>query len=227
MFFQERIRGIRADDQVLEIGPGSDPHPRSDVLLELQYDKEEDRKAQFGHGTGLQTEKKIVYYDGRVFPFEDKSFDYVICSHVLEHVDDVEGFLKEIFRVASKGYFEYPLAYYEYLYNFDVHLNLLKFEQGMLYCMKKSQTHLDEFKGIQIFYLDALRKGHSGHIENLLPLMMEGFEWEQPFKFTATKNMADILWKNYEIPLFKPVSSNNYSAFYHFKAMVRKLIHLK
>jgi SAM-dependent methyltransferase len=226
MFFPQKIKNIRPGDRVLEIGPGSDPHPRSDVLLELKYGTDEDRKAQFGHGTGLQSDKKIVFYDGTIFPFADQSFEYVICSHVLEHVDNVEFFLKEIFRVASKGYMEYPLAYYEYLYNFDVHLNLLKFDQGILYCLKKEDTRLNDFKEIQSFYLNALRNGHSSHIDNLLPLMMEGFEWEHDFKVKRTEVLSDVLWKAYEIPALPQPSEKEFSAYHHFKAMIRKLLHL-
>ncbi|MEA3506327.1 MAG: class I SAM-dependent methyltransferase [Elusimicrobiota bacterium] len=36
-------------------------------------------------------------------PFKDNSFDYVICSEVLEHVEYLEATLKEISRVLKKG----------------------------------------------------------------------------------------------------------------------------
>jgi len=126
MFFPQRITKIKESDKVLEIGPGADPHPRSDVLLELEFESQEDYSRQFGHDRKLETKKKILFYDGKSFPFKDKEFDYVICAHVLEHVEDVESFLSELFRVSKRGYVEYPLAYYEYLYNFDVHLNFVK-----------------------------------------------------------------------------------------------------
>src|SRR5258706_12316663 len=125
MFFPERIKNIKPADNVLEIGPGATPHERSDVLLEKKFDTPEDYESQFGHMEKLVTEKKIVFYKGDMFPFGDKEFDYVICSHVLEHVDNPVKFLSEVFRVGGRGYFDYPLIYYEYLYNFSVHLNLL------------------------------------------------------------------------------------------------------
>jgi SAM-dependent methyltransferase len=40
-----------------------------------------------------------VFYDGRVFPFRDASFDSALCSKVLEHVFEPEKFLSEIHRV--------------------------------------------------------------------------------------------------------------------------------
>lgn len=36
-------------------------------------------------------------------PFPDRTFDKIICSEVLEHIDDYEGVLKEIQRVLKPG----------------------------------------------------------------------------------------------------------------------------
>ncbi len=36
-------------------------------------------------------------------PYESGSFDVVLCSHVLEHVDDDKKAVKELFRVLRKG----------------------------------------------------------------------------------------------------------------------------
>ena len=36
-------------------------------------------------------------------PFEDNSFDLVLCNHVLEHIIDDQKAMKELFRVMKKG----------------------------------------------------------------------------------------------------------------------------
>ena len=36
-------------------------------------------------------------------PFEDNSFDVIMCNHVLEHVQDDKKVIKEFFRVIKKG----------------------------------------------------------------------------------------------------------------------------
>jgi len=41
-------------------------------------------------------------------PFKDKEFDYVILSHVLEHVPNLIEFVKEVERVSKAGYIELP-----------------------------------------------------------------------------------------------------------------------
>ena len=44
-------------------------------------------------------------------PFEDKQFDYVILSHVLEHVGDPIEFIKEVQRIGKAGYIELPTRF--------------------------------------------------------------------------------------------------------------------
>lgn len=43
------------------------------------------------------------FYDGKVLPFQNNSFDGVICTQVLEHVPDPRGVLSEIYRVTNVG----------------------------------------------------------------------------------------------------------------------------
>jgi ubiquinone/menaquinone biosynthesis C-methylase UbiE len=48
-------------------------------------------------------------YDGKHIPYEDKSFDFVYATHVLEHVTDERGFLHEMERVTRRYvYVEVP-----------------------------------------------------------------------------------------------------------------------
>ena len=41
-------------------------------------------------------------------PFKDNEFDYIIASHVAEHVEDISFFFNELSRVGKKGYIEVP-----------------------------------------------------------------------------------------------------------------------
>jgi SAM-dependent methyltransferase len=206
MFFKDRIKNIKPSDKVLEIGPGADPYFRSDVLLEKKFGTEEEYVSQFGNAQKLKTDKPVIFYDGDRFPFADKEFDYVICSHVLEHVENVELFLSEVFRVAGKGYFEYPLIYYDYLYNFDVHVNYLKFDQGCLKYMKKNKSSLSEFKPVQEFFYQSLNRGYDQIVRDLLYFFMEGYEWEKPFAVKQVSTIQEVCITDAAIPLLKPVS---------------------
>ncbi|TWJ26350.1 methyltransferase domain-containing protein [Geobacter argillaceus] len=197
MFFSELIKNIKSTDKVLEIGPGANPHPRADVLLEKVFENPTEKKEQRGNTPELNTSKKIIFYNGDKFPFKDYEFDYVICSHVLEHIDNVEYFISELFRVAKKGYVEYPTLYYEYLFNFEVHKNIFKYDAGgFLYYIKKIETPISCFQPVQSVFLEALNQGYSTFVDDLKAIMFEGFEWEHPFELKKTNYIEKLCFNN-------------------------------
>ena len=46
---------------------------------------------------------KITKADITKIPFEDNSFDFIICSHVLEHIPNDRLAMSELYRVLSKN----------------------------------------------------------------------------------------------------------------------------
>ncbi len=106
---------IRADDFVLEIGSGHNPKTRSDVLCDKFIEDDEQR------GGKIITDRPIIEADGQFLPFIDNAFDYVICSHVLEHVEDPKQLIAELTRVANRGYIETPSEIGERIYGWHYH----------------------------------------------------------------------------------------------------------
>ena len=53
-------------------------------------------------------EKNFLKLNSKNLPFKDKEFDFVIASHVLEHVEDFKFFINELERISDKGYIELP-----------------------------------------------------------------------------------------------------------------------
>ena len=51
---------------------------------------------------------ELIVSSAEKLPFKDKEFDFVYSSHVIEHVEDVSYFIKEIERISYKGYIELP-----------------------------------------------------------------------------------------------------------------------
>ena len=82
--------------KVLDIGCGYTAHKNATVVCDVQ------------DLSNIYKEKDFVKLTSNILPFKDKEFDFVIASHVIEHVKDVEIFIKELQRVSSKGYIELP-----------------------------------------------------------------------------------------------------------------------
>ena len=189
MFFPERIASIEQNDRVLEIGPGGTPHPRANVFLEKIYENPDDARRQRGKTPALKTDKEIFFYEGDKFPFNDDEFDYVICSHVLEHVENVDIFISEINRIAKKGYLEYPTVYYDYIYDFPEHTTFVLKRKNTINWMLKKETCLDKFKNVNSLFYQSLMKGHNGIIDDLKEFLFQGFEWSDVI---ITKHVTDI-----------------------------------
>ena len=229
MFFANRIKSIKPTDKVLEIGPGATPYFRSDVFLELHYENEKERIAQSGHVGILETEKTIVYYDGTKFPFSDKEFDYVICSHVLEHVPDADFFLKELQRVAKKGYLEFPTVYYDYLYNFPEHQLFLLEKDGIINWMTKEESGLMKYAPIQSFFYRTCELGYYDTIDNFKEYFFQGFEWFETIKSIHVDKMDLITYSDEIINLEPKHNRNKNKSEYEIYSMIsiKKLLKFK
>ncbi len=123
---------IRPDDFVLEIGSGHNPKIRSDILCDKFIDDDLQR------GGSIISDRPLVEADGQSLPFADASFDYVICSHILEHVEDPERFLSELARVASAGYIETPSEIAEKLYGWPYHNWMVNLFENRLIIQEKT-----------------------------------------------------------------------------------------
>lgn len=64
-------------------------------------------------------------------PFEDASFDTVICTHVLEHIKDNTVALKEIRRVCKKKLIIVLPRQREYLYTYDLHMKFFPYQYNV------------------------------------------------------------------------------------------------
>ena len=83
---------------ILDIGCGYTAHENADVICDVQ------------DLSNFYKNKKFIKLDSKTLPFKDKEFDFVIASHVIEHVEDVCFFIKELERISTKGYIELPTS---------------------------------------------------------------------------------------------------------------------
>jgi len=195
MFFQKKITLIKDSDKVLEIGPGGTPYFRSDVFLEKSFNEEE-FKRQRGNTAALNSDKKTVFYEGGNFPFHNKEFDYVICSHVVEHVpaEELPLFIEEIQRVGKKGYIEFPTIMYDYIYNIREHVNLMNLDSDdCILFMSKDKTVLDNFLLIQKFFLSSLENSYVDLVDDLNTYFFKGFEWEENINIKQVNSLNELV----------------------------------
>lgn len=106
------------DALVLEIGSGSRPWPRADVLVDRFLD---DPDGQRGGGPLHRDRRPLVIAAGERLPFKDKVFDYVYSAHVVEHAEDLVRMLGEMSRVAKAGFIECPNPLLERLLDMPQH----------------------------------------------------------------------------------------------------------
>ncbi len=81
---------------ILDIGCGYNANKLASVICDVQ------------DLSDYYTDKKFIKLIDKKLPFGDNEFDFVIASHVMEHVEDVDFFIKELERVSKKGYIELP-----------------------------------------------------------------------------------------------------------------------
>tara|TARA_B100000029_G_scaffold507692_1_gene592900 strand:+ start:594 stop:1214 length:621 start_codon:yes stop_codon:yes gene_type:complete len=82
--------------KILDIGCGYRAHSSATVIADvkdLSY---------------FYKDKNFIKINDKKLPFKNKEFDFIIASHVIEHIEDFEFFLSELERVSNKGYIELP-----------------------------------------------------------------------------------------------------------------------
>ncbi len=94
---------IKPGERVLDIGSGGYPFPYATLLVERFLKPSRHRHEQL-----VTAGKPLIVADIHNLPFRDKSFDFVYCSHVFEHVDNPLLACAEIMRVGKRGYIETP-----------------------------------------------------------------------------------------------------------------------
>jgi len=82
--------------KILDLGCGYTANKNATVVADVQ------------DLSNFYKDKKFIKINEKKLPFKDKEFDFVITSHVIEHVDDLDFFIKEIERISNQGYIELP-----------------------------------------------------------------------------------------------------------------------
>lgn len=190
-FFQRKIliKNINENDLVLDVGSGDKPFWRADVIVDKFLEDDQQR-----HSGGMVYDKKKLFVEADVenLPFKDKVFDFVFCSHLLEHVENPDKAIKELTRVAKKGYIEVPYGIMDFFEPFPPHLWFCDFRDGVLYFMQKEKE--------KNFFIQNTEE------------FGKKFFWDPLFQYLLAKNQdkifIELYWKN--TLRYKVIRSSNH-----------------
>lgn len=183
---------IGASEKVLEVGGGHNPHPRSNMVVDKFADSNYHRSADIK----VLRNQQFMEADGENLPFKDKEFDYVICCHVLEHVENPHRFLQEQFRVAKRGYIETPSFIGEYLCPKESHKWILLEKDHKLYLVDKEKLGFRNNIDMGELFQHYFPKNSLAFkiFERTHPNMMTiRIEWDGSFEYVIDPSEEEIL----------------------------------
>ena len=117
--------------KVLDVGCRDNPFPNANVLCDVALPQKLHE---------IRKREPFIKCDIQFLPFKDKSFYFVYCAHVLEHVDRPRKAFAELRRVGRHGYVETPSWFSEeILYGWAPHRwSLTKRGREILFRPKKT-----------------------------------------------------------------------------------------
>lgn len=158
--------------KVLDVGSGHQPHRRANVILDKYIGETIHRTTQ---KVELPEDKYFVLGDALSTPFANKEFDFVIASHVAEHIDDPILFCNELQRISKRGYIETPGPITEFLLPANSHKWIVRKKGNMLIFKKNNRTKPFSNFFYSIFYLN--RDGYDFPTKNSNNKLLKFISW--------------------------------------------------
>ena len=194
----DNLLDANPDWKVLDIGCGYGAHDKASVICDVQ------------DLSKFYEDKNFIKLKSKILPFKDKEFDFVIASHVLEHVKELDTFIKELERVSSKGYIEVPT----------------KLEDNLVFENKKDHIWHMEFddmnhelivsKKIQYFEPILTVSSIKKFSEIFKQSLVLELYWEDQIKYK--KNIENKITQKFSrLYLFRKFISKNFRTFFRKK----------
>ena len=186
--------------KILDIGCGYSANKRATVLADINDLSE------------FYKNRKFVRIKSRTpLPFKNKEFDFIIASHVIEHIDDIQFFIKELERISNKGYIELPTRLGDNLVyeNVTDHIWWFIFDDinNQLIASKKNQL-------IEPFVTVSMSKRFDQAFRESFVLELA---WEDKIDFIIKDSIGD---KNFEKINFFKIFKKHISK--KFRTMIRR-----
>jgi len=188
---------LQEGEKVLDIGSGGFPFPSATHLADLHPSGTSHRFEPL-RKTGIP----LQVCDIAKLPYRNKAFDFVYCSHVLEHVASPARACEEIMRVGRRGYIETPTRLSDIMFNYirlkNHHLWHVNCVGGTLIFMEwedreRRDTQIDDFFGMaKSKYKNAFQELFHGHRDLFVNMML----WENHFPYYVFDKDGRLLETN-------------------------------
>jgi ubiquinone/menaquinone biosynthesis C-methylase UbiE len=114
----------------------------TDIVIDPQYPKK-------------HTNIKFIEADIEQLPFPDKSFDTVVSSHTLEHVQNIHKSVQELRRVTRRRLIIVVPKQRPYKHTFDLHLHFFPYKHSLLGLMgTECRRNFISVRGGDLFYYE-------------------------------------------------------------------------
>lgn len=77
--------------------------PRTSIGSFLQKLAPDNYVAGVKYHEGFYYSKNVKLFDIKAIPYDNESFDLILCNHVLEHIDEDDKAMRELYRVLASG----------------------------------------------------------------------------------------------------------------------------
>lgn len=210
---------ISAKDYVLDVGGGDKPFWRANVILDKYLVTKSQSQRFTGMPTVLRKGQTIVEGDAQNMPFKTDCFDFVFCSHLLEHVIDPAKTILEIMRVGKKGIIEVPRSCFQKIEDMPSHLWFTRYKNGVLYFDAKKQVIYDD-PDYQEFR--ELFQKYNFHIK--YEEMITTFFWDKKINFKITGKPNTVLLTEAERKEKRITPKKNLYRFYKYSNLLASIL---
>jgi uncharacterized protein YbaR (Trm112 family) len=205
-----RYHKIPSDAVVVDVGCGNIPNMRSNILADKFLEDNSERPHPL-----LLDHRPFVVCDALSLPFKDGTVDYVICSHLAEHLESPEELFGELSRVAKAGYIECPGRIREILHGWEFHRWYVQVQgDRMVFEEKPRALHDPELHEWFVYRFEHDPQFERFFVDNMERLggLVAAYDWVGEINYSVQR-ITNNVWQRTRAKLrnYKPITLDELS----------------
>jgi len=189
---------IKPGELAIDIGSGANPFHLATHLGERHLGETVHRQST----RLVMDHRPMICFDVLNAPFRDKAWDFVFCSHMIEHVEKPGAALREISRIGKRGYIEAPSKTSDVLMNFTKIEGLHKWHSlvaGDTLALIEWSPSESRDMGTDYFF-KSLHSAHENEFQNFFirnrDMFFCGLRWEGEINFIVIGADGKVMDQN-------------------------------